>query len=110
MIFQGVTFITLCAGTSLIVLPTDIAEMLNSQIGATKSWNGQYQLDCAKVPDLPDLSFNFDGKAYPLKGTDYILQVQGTCISAFMGMDINLPGGDLWIIGLSTCKECVIFD
>jgi saccharopepsin len=88
-------------GTSLIVLPTDIAEMLNSQIGATKSWNGQYQVDCEKVPDLPDLSFNFDGKAYPLKGTDYILEVQGTCISAFMGMDINLPGGDLWIIGSS---------
>lgn len=88
-------------GTSLIVVPTDIAEMLNSQIGATKSWNGQYQVDCAKVPDLPDLSFNFAGKAYPLKGTEYILEVQGTCISAFMGMDINLPGGDLWIIGSS---------
>jgi len=86
-------------GTSLIVLPTDIAEMLNSQIGATKSWNGQYQVDCAKVPNLPNLSFVFNGKPYPLKGTDYILDVQGTCISAFMGMDINLPGGDLWIIG-----------
>jgi len=86
-------------GTSLIVLPTDVAEMLNSQIGATKSWNGQYQVDCAKVPDLPDLTFVFDGKPYPLKGTDYILDVQGTCISAFMGMDINIPGGDLWIIG-----------
>jgi saccharopepsin len=92
-------FILLCAGTSLIVLPTDIAEMLNAQIGATKSWNGQYQVDCAKVPDLPELSFHFNGKAYPLKGTDYILDVQGTCISAFMGMDINIPGGDLWIIG-----------
>ncbi|EPQ59492.1 aspartic peptidase A1 [Gloeophyllum trabeum ATCC 11539] len=86
-------------GTSLIALPTDVAEMLNAQIGATKSWNGQYTVDCAKVPDLPDLSFYFDGKAYPLKGTDYVLEVQGTCISSFQGMDINLPGGDLWIIG-----------
>jgi len=86
-------------GTSLIALPTDVAEMLNTQIGATKSWNGQYQVDCSKVPDLPDLSFYFDGVAYPLKGTDYILEVQGTCISAFQGMDINLPGGSLWIIG-----------
>jgi len=33
-------------GTSLIVLPTDLAEMLNAQIGAKKSWNGQYQVDC----------------------------------------------------------------
>jgi saccharopepsin len=87
-------------GTSLIVVPTDIAEMLNTQIGAKKSWNGQYQVDCSKVPHLPELSFYFGGKAYPLKGTDYILDIQGTCISAFTGMDINLPGGSLWIIGM----------
>jgi saccharopepsin len=86
-------------GTSLIVTPVDVAEMLNTQIGAKKSWNGQYTVDCAKVPDLPDLSFFFDGKAYPLKSTDYILNLQGTCVSAFTGMDINLPGGDLWIVG-----------
>ncbi|KAG1907147.1 Asp-domain-containing protein [Suillus fuscotomentosus] len=86
-------------GTSLIALPTDIAEMLNTQIGATKSWNGQYQVDCAKVPSLPELSFYFGGKPYPLKGSDYVLEVQGTCISSFTGMDINLPGGSLWIIG-----------
>ncbi|KAF8974534.1 endopeptidase [Flammula alnicola] len=86
-------------GTSLIALPTDIAEMLNTQIGAKKTWNGQYQVDCAKVPSLPELSFYFGGKPYPLKGSDYILEVQGTCISAFTGMDINLPGGSLWIVG-----------
>jgi len=86
-------------GTSLIALPTDIADMLNTQIGATKSWNGQYTVDCAKVPDLPDLTFTFGGKPYPLKGSDYILNVQGTCMSAFTGMDINLPGGSLWIVG-----------
>ncbi|KAL6299679.1 endopeptidase [Sparassis latifolia] len=87
-------------GTSLIALPSDIAEMLNTQIGAQKSWNGQYTVDCAKVPDLPDLTLTFNGKAYPLKGTDYILEVQGTCMSAFTGMDINMPGGaKLWIVG-----------
>ena len=72
--------------------------MLNAQIGAKKSWNGQYTVDCGKVPELPDLSFYFNGKAYPLKGSDYVLEVQGTCISSFTPMDI--PGG-LWIIGMS---------
>jgi saccharopepsin len=86
-------------GTSLIVLPTDIAEMINAQIGATRSWNGQYTLPCDKVPSLPELSLYFGGKAYPLSGSDYTLNVQGTCISAFTGMDLNLPGGSLWIIG-----------
>jgi len=86
-------------GTSLIAAPSDIAEMLNAEIGATKSWNGQYTVDCAKVPSLPELAFYFNGKAYPLKGTDYILNVQNTCISAFQGLDIPVPGGQLWIIG-----------
>ncbi|KAJ2936937.1 hypothetical protein H1R20_g173, partial [Candolleomyces eurysporus] len=87
-------------GTSLIALPTDIAEMLNTQIGAKKSWNGQYQIDCNKVPSLPELAFHFGGKPFPLKGSDYILNVQGTCISAFQGMDINLPdGSSIWIVG-----------
>ncbi|KAL5530021.1 APR1 [Sanghuangporus sanghuang] len=86
-------------GTSLIALPTDVADMLNAQIGAEKSWNGQYTVDCSKVPNLPDFTFYFNGQPYPLKGSDYILEVQGTCISSFTGMDINLPGGALWIVG-----------
>ncbi|KAG8768439.1 Vacuolar protease A [Ceratobasidium sp. 428] len=87
-------------GTSLIALPTDIAEMINTQIGAKKSWNGQYTVECNTVPSLPDLSFKFGGKLYTLKGTDYTLNVQGTCISAFTGLDINLPdGGSIWIVG-----------
>jgi len=86
-------------GTSLIVMPTDIAEMLNTQIGAKKSWNGQYVVDCSTVPGLPDLSFHFDGKLYALKGSDYVLEVQGTCISSFTPMDIIVPGGSLWIVG-----------
>ncbi|KAG9074800.1 Vacuolar protease A [Ceratobasidium sp. UAMH 11750] len=87
-------------GTSLIALPTDFAEMINAQIGAKKSSNGQYTLDCNAVSGLPDLTFKFGGKPYALKGTDYTLNVQGTCMSAFTGIDINLPdGGGLWIIG-----------
>jgi len=86
-------------GTSLIALPTDIAEMVNTLIGAKRSWNGQYTVDCSKVPSLPVLSFYFGGKPYALEGSDYTLNVQGTCISAFTGLDMNLPGGSLWIIG-----------
>ena len=98
--FQPPGFSSSLLGTSLIALPTDMAEMLNAQIGAKKSWNGQYTVDCAKVPSLPDLTLTFNGKPYTLKGTDYILEVQGTCMSSFTGMDINLPGGGaLWIVG-----------
>ncbi|TIB30905.1 hypothetical protein E3P84_03150 [Wallemia ichthyophaga] len=67
-------------GTSLIAIPTDMAEMLNTMIGAKKTWTGQYTVDCATVKDLPELSFTFGGKKYPLRGEDYILNLQGTCV------------------------------
>ncbi|KAJ7268571.1 endopeptidase [Mycena rebaudengoi] len=87
-------------GTSLIALPTDIAEMINSMIGAKRSWTGQYTVECDKVPSLPEFTFYFDGRHFPLQGSDYILNLQGTCISSFTGLDINLPGDEsLWIIG-----------
>ncbi|KIR53730.1 saccharopepsin [Cryptococcus gattii Ru294] len=86
-------------GTSLIVMPTDVAEMLNKEIGAEKSWNGQYTVDCNTVPSLPELAFTFDGKAYKLSGEDYILNAGGTCISSFTGMDIPPPMGPLYIVG-----------
>lgn len=94
-------------GTSLIAVPTDVADMLNAEyvfssssnlsylvltnifsfrIGAEKSWNGQYTVPCEKVPSLPTLTLFFGGKPYPLRGSDYILNVQNTCISAFQGV------------------------
>ncbi|KAJ3896005.1 aspartic peptidase A1 [Lentinula edodes] len=87
-------------GTSLIALPSEMADLMNAQIGATKSWNGQYTVDCDKVPSLPDLTLYFGGEPFPIKGTDYVLEVSGTCISAFTGLDIKMPGGaSLWIVG-----------
>lgn len=86
-------------GTSLIALPTDTAEIINAEIGATKSWSGQYTVDCGRISELPDLTFNFGGKDFTITGEDYILQVQGTCISAFTGLDMPPKLGELWIIG-----------
>ncbi|GAA5841282.1 hypothetical protein JCM3766R1_005013 [Sporobolomyces carnicolor] len=86
-------------GTSLIALPTDLAEIINRDIGAKKSWNGQYTVECSTIPSLPSLSLYFDGKPYTISAEDYILQVQGTCISAFTGIDIPAPIGPIWIVG-----------
>lgn len=98
-------------GTSLIALPTDIAEMLNTQIGAKKSWNGQYTVECNTVSKLPDLVLHLGGKPYPLKATDYILEVQGTCLSSFTPMDINMPdGSSIWVVGerLRHCRTTCV--
>ncbi|OTA99159.1 hypothetical protein M426DRAFT_325397 [Hypoxylon sp. CI-4A] len=93
------TGVILDTGTSLIALPTDLAELLNKEIGAKKSFNGQYTVDCSVRDSLPDISFKLSGYDFPISPYDYILEVQGSCISTFMGMDFPAPVGPLAILG-----------
>lgn len=86
-------------GTSLITLPSSLAEIINAKIGATKSWSGQYQVDCATRDSLPDLTLNFGGYNFTLSAYEYTLEVSGSCISAFTPLDFPEPIGDLAIIG-----------
>lgn len=86
-------------GTSLIALPTTLAELLNKEIGAKKGFNGQYTVDCSKRDSLPDLSFNLGGHDFAITAYDYVLEVSGSCISAFMGMDFPEQVGPLAILG-----------
>jgi len=93
------TGVILDTGTSLNVLPSSLAELLNKEIGAKKGYNGQYTVDCAKRDSLPDITFNLAGSNYSLPASDYILEVSGSCISTFQGMDIPAPAGPLVILG-----------
>jgi len=93
------TGVILDTGTSLIALPTTMAELLNKEIGAKKGYNGQYSVECDKRDGMPDLTFNLSGHNFTIGPYDYILEVQGSCISAFMGMDFPEPAGPLAILG-----------
>lgn len=86
-------------GTSLIAAPTAYANMINAAIGAKPGLGGVANVDCELIPTLPDLTFTFGGKNYTLTSSEYILNMGGNCMSGIQGMDINVPGGDLWIIG-----------
>ncbi|KZF21900.1 aspartic endopeptidase Pep2 [Xylona heveae TC161] len=86
-------------GTSLIALPSTLAELLNKEIGAKKSFNGQYTVDCDRRDSLPPLTFTLTGHNFTIGPEDYILEVQGSCISSFMGMDFPEPVGPLAILG-----------
>ncbi|KAI1430889.1 aspartic peptidase domain-containing protein [Xylaria sp. CBS 124048] len=93
------TGVILDTGTSLIALPSDLAELLNKELGAKKSFNGQYTIDCAARDKLPDISFKLSGYDFAISANDYILEISGNCISTFMGMDFPAPVGPLAILG-----------
>lgn len=86
-------------GTSLITLPSGLAEIINAQIGAKKGWNGQYSVECDTRASLPDLTFNLHGYNFSLSSYEYILEVSGSCISAITPMDFPEPVGPLSIVG-----------
>ncbi|KAL8705532.1 MAG: hypothetical protein Q9201_001349 [Fulgogasparrea decipioides] len=93
------TGVILDTGTSLIALPSTLAELLNREIGAKKGFNGQYSIDCSARDNLKDVTFQLTGHNFTITPYDYILEVQGSCISSFFGMDIPAPAGPLVILG-----------
>lgn len=93
------TGVILDTGTSLNILPSSLAELLNKEMGATRGYNGQYTIDCAKKGDLPDITFDLAGNKFVMGPDDYILELQGSCISTFQGMDFPAPVGPLAILG-----------
>lgn len=86
-------------GTSLITFPSTMAELINAEIGAKKGYNGQYSIDCSKRDSLPDLTFTLTGYNFTISAFDYILEVQGSCISAIASLDVPEPAGPLVILG-----------
>ncbi|KAB5542406.1 vacuolar protease A precursor [Coniochaeta sp. 2T2.1] len=99
------TGVILDTGTSLIALPSQLAEMINAEMGAKKGYNGQYSIDCSKRDSLPDVTFGLSGYNFTIGPYDYILEVSGSCISSFFGMDFPEPVGPLAILGDSFLRR-----
>lgn len=90
-------------GTSLMTGPVDDIKKLQAAIGAKEFLNGEYIVACTELDNMPDISFNLNGRFFTLKPNDYVLKVSNMgmemCLSGFMGMDIPAPNGPLWILG-----------
>jgi hypothetical protein len=86
------------SGTSLITGPRKEISALASSVGAKSTITGQFTIDCVKLDDMPDIVFLINGQEYVIPGKDAVIQAQGTCLFAFMGMDFPKPGPQ-WILG-----------
>jgi hypothetical protein len=86
-------------GTSLLAGPTDAVKAINEKLGGKANAAGQYMIDCAKTTDgsMPDVTFTVGGNDFTLTPAQYVLNVQGQCLSGFMG--IALPKPNMWILG-----------
>jgi hypothetical protein len=85
------------SGTSLITGPKSDIDKMAQMVGAKKNFAGEYLMDCKAGGE--DVEFVINGKSYTLSFEDYTIESSGTCLFAFMGMDIPRPNGPLWILG-----------
>jgi hypothetical protein len=86
------------SGTSLITGPKKEIAKLASAVGAKPNIMGEYTIDCATLDQIPDVVFTVGGIEYNIPGEKTVIQAQGTCLFAFMGMDFPEPGPQ-WILG-----------
>merc|ERR1711959_390403 len=97
-------------GTSLLVAPPDVVSAFGKKIGATLVAGKEWTLDCSKVAGLPDLDIMIGGKNFPLKGSDYVLNVSGQCLLGMMGMDLSREGLSLILGDVFIRKYYPVFD
>lgn len=87
------------SGTSLITGPSHYIKTLARSVGARK-YAKSYVLDCDQADNLPDITFNIDGKPYTLKGNDYVLNAgDNMCLLGFSALDMPSPSAPKWILG-----------
>jgi hypothetical protein len=86
------------SGTSLITGPKAEISKLAHAVGATANIMGEYTIDCSQLDQIPDVVFTIGGIDYSIPGPKTVIQAQGTCLFAFMGMDFPEPGPQ-WILG-----------
>lgn len=86
------------SGTSLLAGPTADVAALATKIGAVPFVNGEFTIDCTKIPTLPTLEITIGGVLYTLEGADYVIDAgQGICLFGMVGIDV--PSHPLWIMG-----------
>jgi cathepsin D len=85
-------------GTSLIIGPSKEINALNKKLGAVVVNGEGIFTSCDVVSKLPDITITLNGVDFVLKPQEYVLNVQGQCLSGFAGIDLGRLG-NFFIIG-----------
>jgi hypothetical protein len=98
-------------GTSLLVVPPAVITAFGAQIGATSIAGGkEWTIDCSKIASLPSIDIMIGGKAFPLEGKDYVLNVSGECLLGMTGMDLSREGLSVILGDVFIRKYYTVFD
>lgn len=87
------------SGTSMMTVPKALHSTIMTMLNAKAVINGQYSVECSAVPTLPAIVLTIGGKEWVLRGKDYIIGDDSTCIVGIMGLDLPGPIGPAWILG-----------
>merc|ERR1711918_250469 len=100
------------SGTSLLAGPKDKVAKIAQAAGATLVMGKEYTIDCSKMSSLPAVEITLGGgKKFTLEGKDYVLQVSGQCLFAFMPIELPPKLGEMWILGdVFMRKYYTVFD
>lgn len=87
------------SGTSLLAGPVADVKQIAAAVGAHAFVKGEFLIDCGKIKSGVPLDIVLSGQTFTLQPADYIINEQGTCLLAMIGLDIPAPTGPLWILG-----------
>ncbi|XP_075568406.1 LOW QUALITY PROTEIN: pepsin A-like [Pelecanus crispus] len=96
-------------GTSLLAVPNGALNAILGALGVSVGSNGQ--ISCSAISSLPDVVFNIHGNAFAVPPRAYVIEMDGSCMLGFQGMNAPTEAGELWILGDVFIREYyVIFD
>lgn len=88
------------SGTSLITMPSMLADYLNMIIGAYPIPGNMYALNPNTLSKLPPVTFTLNGHDFELSPSEYTIMFDDLCVSVFSGLDIPSDDGrPIWILG-----------
>lgn len=88
------------SGTSLITMPSMLADYLNTLIGAYPIPGNMYALDPRTLDKLPSIKFSLGEHDFELMPSEYTIMFDNLCVSVFSGLDIPSDDGrPIWILG-----------